>query len=45
MPVKGKFVVSDYTDERNATHIFDVKSAGVAIPVGVDQIYTVKVIA
>lgn len=45
MPVKGKFVVSDYTDERNATHIFDVKSAGVAIPVGIDQIYTVKVIA
>lgn len=44
-PKKGAFVFGDYIDERNAKHIFDVKSAGVAIPVGVDQIYTVQVVA
>lgn len=41
---KGKFIFGDYIDEREATHDFDVKSAGLAIPVGVDQIYTAKVV-
>lgn len=44
MPKKGKFIFDNYKDERNTNHIFDVKSAGVAIPVGVDQIYTMKVL-
>jgi hypothetical protein len=43
-PVEGKFIFGDYIDERNSSHVFDVKSAGVAIPVGVDQIYTMKVL-
>jgi hypothetical protein len=44
-PKKGAFLFGDYKDERNAKHIFDIKSAGVAIPVAVDQIYTAKVVA
>jgi len=42
---KGKFIFGDYTDERKSTHDFDVKSAGLAIPVAVDQLYTVQVVA
>ncbi len=42
---KGAFLVGNYIDERNAKHIFDIKSAGVAIPVAVDQIYTMKVLS
>jgi len=45
MPKKGAYIISDYIDERNTAHIFDIKSAGVAIPVAVDQIYTVQVVA
>lgn len=44
-PKKGAFIFGDYVDERATAHIFDVKSAGVAIPVAVDQIYTVQVVA
>lgn len=42
---RGAYIVGDYIDERNHKHIFDIRSAGVAIPVAVDQIYTRKVIA
>jgi hypothetical protein len=42
---KGAYIISDYKDERNASHIFDIKSAGVAIPTAVDQIYTMQVVA
>ncbi len=42
---KGAFIVGDYIDERKANHIFDIKSAGVAIPVGVDMIWTAQVVA
>tara|TARA_R110001632_G_scaffold89055_6_gene192190 strand:+ start:267 stop:1337 length:1071 start_codon:yes stop_codon:yes gene_type:complete len=41
----GDFVVGEYLDERNTTHIIDIKSAGLAIPVAVDTIYTAQVIA
>lgn len=45
-PVKqGKFVWAEYIDEREASHVWDVKSAGVAIPVAIDQIYTFKAVA
>lgn len=44
-PMKGQYVLGDYIDERNSAHIFDIKSAGVAVPVAVDQIYTMKVVA
>jgi hypothetical protein len=42
---RGKFVFGEYPDERNSAHIFDVKSAGLAVPVAVDQMYTVQVVA
>lgn len=41
---KGAFIVGDYIDERNDKHVFDIKSAGVAIPTAVDQIYTLQVV-
>lgn len=41
---RGAYVFNDYVDEEKAAHKFDVKSAGVAIPVAVDQIYTIKVL-
>lgn len=42
---KGKFLFGDYIDKRKSTHEFDVKSCGLAIPVAVDQIYTLQVVA
>lgn len=42
---KGAYLVGDYIDQRNSKHIFDIKSAGVAIPLAVDQIYTMQVVA
>jgi hypothetical protein len=42
---KGAFLFDDYLDEEDDKHIYRVKSAGVAIPVAVDQIYTVQVVA
>ena len=45
IPVASKFVFTNYPDLELMTHKFHVKSAGVAIPVAVDQIYTAKVIA
>lgn len=42
---KGAYIIEEYKDLRRKSHIFDVQSAGVAIPVAVDQIYTVKVVA
>ena len=44
-PKKGRFVIDEYKDPRKVSHVYDVKSAGVAIPVAVDQIYTVQVVA
>ena len=42
---KGAYVFNDYVDERKATHEFDIKSAGLAIPVAVDQMYTFQAVA
>ena len=42
---RGAYVISEYMDDRNVAHIFDIKSAGVCIPVAVDQIFTAKVLA
>lgn len=44
-PRKGAFIFNDYIDKRGKAHIFDIESAGVAIPVAVDQIYTFKAVA
>jgi hypothetical protein len=40
----GMYVMNQYTDPRKTAHIMDVKSAGIAIPVAVDQIYTASVV-
>lgn len=45
VPVKGAYVFGDYKDKRNFTHDYDVRSAGLAIPVKVDQMYTFQPIA
>jgi len=42
LPVQGEFVMGQFLDTRNAKHDFDIQSAGLAIPVAVDQIYTMK---
>lgn len=41
----GAYKFGEYTDERKHSHIMDVRSAGLAIPVAVDQIYTAQVVA
>jgi hypothetical protein len=43
-PVKGKYLFGDYVDQRLSKHVFDIKSAGVAIPKAIDQIYTIGTI-
>jgi hypothetical protein len=42
---KGAYIIGDYKDRRNHKHVYDIRSAGVAIPVAVDQIFTRKVLA
>lgn len=42
---RGQYLIGEYLDGRNSAHIMDIKSAGVAIPVGVDMIYTAQVLA
>lgn len=44
LPTQGEYVIGEYMDERNASHIFDIKSAAVAIPVAIDTIYTMKAV-
>lgn len=39
----GQFIYTDFPDPRKKAHDYVVESAGVAIPVAVDQIYTLKV--
>jgi hypothetical protein len=41
----GQFVFGEYLDEEEVTHKFDVKSAGVPVPVAIDCIYTMKAVA
>lgn len=43
--VQAAYVIGNYIDERTEKHIFDIKSAGIAIPTAVDQIYTMQVLA
>lgn len=45
LPVQGAYTIGEYMDPRRAAHEFDIKSAGIAIPVAVDQIYTFKAVA
>lgn len=43
--VKGAYKFGEFVDKRKKTHEYDVESAGLMIPVSVDQIYTLKVVA
>lgn len=45
LPAQGEYVMQEFLDERMAKHILDVQSAPVPIPVAVDTIYTVQVVA
>jgi hypothetical protein len=42
---EGKFLLGEHFDEKATAHNMDIKSAGVAVPVQVDGIYTMKVLA
>ncbi|HTH58245.1 MAG TPA: major capsid protein [Cyclobacteriaceae bacterium] len=42
---KGAYVIGEYKDERTYKYVQDIRSAGVAVPIAVDQIYTAKVTA
>lgn len=42
---RAAYAVGNYLDTRGEKHIIDVKSAGIAIPVAVDQIYTIQALA
>jgi hypothetical protein len=44
-PRIGSFIFSDYIDQRGRAHIFEVESAGLAIPSAIDQLYTFKAVA
>lgn len=44
-PTKGAYRVEEYIDARKKSHIMDIQSAAVAVPVAVDQIYTMQVLA
>ena len=43
MPQQGKYLIQDFKDPEKGNHKMAVKSAPVAVPVMVDQIYTQKV--
>lgn len=43
--VAGDYVLREWVDLENANHRMEVLSAGVAVPIRIDQIYTQKVVA
>ncbi len=43
--IQGEYVVGEFLDPRKAVHDFDIQSAAVAVPVAIDQIYTMKAVA
>jgi hypothetical protein len=44
-PQQGEWVYGEYLDQRKAKHDFDVQSAGLPVPVAVDQVYTMQAVA
>jgi len=44
-PVAAEFVFGEYVDDRDTSHIFDVKSAPICVPVAIDHIYTMQAVA
>jgi len=44
-PQMGAYVMNEYLDKRGKARIVDIESAGLAVPVAVDTIYTAQVVA
>ncbi|HYG49621.1 MAG TPA: major capsid protein, partial [Flavobacteriales bacterium] len=44
-PKVGAFIMNEYEDKRAKSRIMDIESAGIAVPVAVDTIYTMQVVA
>ena len=45
LPAQGAYVVREFIDTRATSHVFEIQTAALAIPVAVDQIYSMKVVA
>lgn len=45
MNQRGAFHIGNYVDHISEAHVFDIKSASLPVPVAVDQIYTLQVLA
>ena len=45
IPQKGRYLVTDVIDEKKTAHEVHIKSAPLIVPVKIDQIYTVQVVA
>lgn len=45
VPQKGAYLIQDFVDFRETSHEVHIKSAPIAIPVKIDQIYTAQVVA
>jgi len=45
IPQKGRYLIADYIDEKHTAHELHIKSAPLCVPVKIDQIYTVQVVA
>ena len=41
-PSVGEFIFGEYIDKRSKSHVMDVESAALALPVAIDTIYTFK---
>lgn len=44
-PRLGQFVASEYVDEKKRTREYHIESAGMPIPVAIDQMYTMQIVA
>ena len=45
IPQKGRYLITEHVDDKQTAHEIHIKSAPVAVPVAIDQIYTVQVVA
>lgn len=45
IPQKGEYLIQDFMNEEQASHKIYIKSAPIAVPVGIDQIYTFQPVA
>ena len=45
IPQQGEYLIQDFIDEKQTSHEVHIKSAPIALPVAIDQIYTLKVVA